>query len=111
MSLYNVKMEINGDLKITKFTDDLEPEYTDGKLSSYITSGDACDCPAGHRDTCRHRQMLPEFLSTNRVNTAWMYDHDNQAWYYYDAGSGKLLDHEPIVTKRGTIEHGLRRRI
>ena len=106
-----MKREINGDLRITKFTDDLEIDETDGRPASYITSIDACDCPAGHRDTCRHRQMVPEFISTERVNTPWLYDHDNQRWFYYDANAGKLLDHQPIVSKRGTIEHGLRRRI
>ena len=111
MSLYNMKTENNGDLRITKFTDDLEPEYTNGKQSSYITSRDACDCPAGHRPTCRHREMLPAFVSTARVDTAWMYDHDNETWYYYDPNAGKMLDHEPVASKRGLREHGLRRRI
>jgi hypothetical protein len=48
--------------RITKFVDG-NPE------SSYLTTFESCECPAGHRDTCRHRQMLPAMLDRNLVNT------------------------------------------
>src|SRR4030095_14806503 len=94
MSLYNAKQTSDG-VKITKFTDDLDIEETSGKPASYIVSPDGCDCPAGHRDTCRHRQMLPKFLVQRRVNTPWFYDHDNERWYFYNANAGQLTDRAP----------------
>ena len=52
MTLYNART--SGDsLRITKFDDDLNPIDD----SSYLTSQTECTCPAGHRPTCRHRQM------------------------------------------------------
>jgi hypothetical protein len=73
MSLYNAKKTPNG-IRITKFDDDLEVE------SSYLTSAIACECPAGSRDTCRHRQMLPDFIATKRVGSWWFLDWDNRKW-------------------------------
>lgn len=80
MSLYNAKRTPEG-IRITKFTDDLDVEETAGKPSSYITSRDICECPSGHRDTCRHRQMLPDFQATNRIDSRWFYDFDNKRWF------------------------------
>ena len=94
MSLYNAKSTPEG-LKITKFTDDLDVEETNGAPSSYITSRDVCECPAGHRDTCRHRQMVPEFKAHDRIDTPWFLDWDNHIWYYYDNQTGQLLS-EPM---------------
>ena len=88
MSLYNAKQTSDG-LRITKFTDDLDVE------SSYITSRDVCECPAGHRDTCRHRQMVPEFKAANRIDKSWFLDWDNHRWYYYSAEAGQLMDRQP----------------
>jgi hypothetical protein len=48
--------------RITKFVDG-SPE------GSYLTTFSECECPAGARDTCRHRQMLPEFIDRELVNT------------------------------------------
>jgi hypothetical protein len=88
MSLYNLKTAKDG-YKIAKFTDDLDYEQ------DYIVSPDGCDCPAGHRDTCRHRQMLPKFLVQRRVNTPWFYDHDNERWFFYNADAGQMTDRAP----------------
>lgn len=90
MSLYNAKQMPTGVL-ITKFTDELDVEETAGRPASYIVSGDGCDCPAGHRDTCRHRQMLPKFIVTNRIDTPWFYEQDNGGWYYYHSETGQLM--------------------
>jgi hypothetical protein len=73
MPLYNAK-KANGTYRVTKFDDDLEVE------NSYLTSERECTCPAGHRDTCRHRQMLPAFIEQQRVDTFWFLDWDNQKW-------------------------------
>lgn len=73
MTCYNAK-KANGGYRITKFDDNLEVE------SSYVTSTHECDCPAGSRDTCRHRQMLPEFISRERIDSWWFLDWDNRKW-------------------------------
>lgn len=70
--LYNCKH--SGDqYRITKFNDG-QPE------SSYLTTLTECDCPAGVRPMCRHREMLPHFLHRNFVNTGWQYDYDRGGW-------------------------------
>lgn len=66
--LYSLRSEIDAEgaqrYRITKFTD--------GEVeSSYHTSREACECPAGVRPTCRHRQMLPHMLNAQIVNTHW----------------------------------------
>jgi len=83
MSLYNAKT-LDDTIRITKFTDDLDVE------SSYTVSRNSCDCPAGRRDTCRHRQMFPSFVE--RIDTPWFLDWDNARWYYYNPETGQLLD-------------------
>lgn len=88
MSLYNAKSS-DGGLRITKFDEELQVE------SSYITTPHSCECPAGVRDTCRHRQMYPEFIETSRFNTPWFLEYDNQRWFYYNSETGLLTDHEP----------------
>jgi hypothetical protein len=88
MSLYNAKA-VETALRITKFDDDLDVE------SSYITTRSTCECPAGVRDSCRHRQMLPEFISTKRADTGWFLDWDERKWYYYNSETGLLTEQEP----------------
>lgn len=85
MSLYNVKE--NGDgYKITKFDEELNP------ITTYSTGRVSCDCPGGHRPTCRHRQMLPYFQATGRVNTGWFLEFDNNKWFFLDQGVGLISE-------------------
>ena len=73
MTLYNCRRaSTEGDYRITKFTDGLDVE------ASYLTSVIECDCPAGFRHSCRHRDMLKDyFLSdTARIDSSWMLDYD-----------------------------------
>lgn len=71
MTLYNARsIPAASEFRITKFDDDLNP------VASYITSTTTCDCPAGTRPTCRHRQMLPLFLHKAAIDTGWMLDYD-----------------------------------
>lgn len=73
MSLYNMKAD--GDhWRVTKFSADLEVE------SSYLVSAEACDCPAGHRHTCRHRQMLPMFEQKGATRGQSFLDFDRKVW-------------------------------
>ena len=100
MSLYNAK-RIEDAYRITKFTDDLEVEVgKDGKESSYITSRSTCDCPAGVRDTCRHRQMLPSFIHHERINTSWFFDWDLHRWFYHDPETGQMMNEPPRASWR-----------
>lgn len=79
-ALYNCRH--SGDqYRISKFDGD-----TMNVESSYLTTLSECDCPAGVRDTCRHRTMLHKFLARNAVNTHWMYDHDRDGWVQTDLG-------------------------
>lgn len=73
MSLYNIKSSDDA-YRITKFDNDLNVE------SSYIVTHDECDCPAGRRPTCRHRQMLPTMLHNDAHNNGLFYDFDNRQW-------------------------------
>lgn len=69
MILYNCHHD--GDqYRITKF-DDGEP------AASYLCTPTECECPAAHRDTCRHRQMLPIFIDQSLTNTHWFLAWDN----------------------------------
>lgn len=70
--LYN--MHTDGDeYRCTKFND--------GEVeSSYLCSTTECQCPAGSRQTCRHRQMLPMFLNRGAVDTFWFLDWDRKGW-------------------------------
>lgn len=52
-------------------------KFVDGNVeSSYLTDGQECNCPAGVRPTCRHRQMFPELLSI--LNTHWFLEFDSR---------------------------------
>lgn len=93
MSLYNLKTD--GDhYRITKFTNDLEVE------SSYLCSETECECPAGHRPSCRHRQMLPILLANDMLDRGKFYDFDTQQ--FYQTHSAETSDFEASAD---AIEH------
>ena len=75
--LYNCK-DSGDQYRITKFDEDMNP------LHSYLTTLTECDCPAGQRETCRHRQMLVHFLDRKRVNAPWFWDHERSGWVHTD---------------------------
>lgn len=90
-TLYSLRTEIDASgatrYRITKFLD--------GEVeSSYHTSREACDCPAGVRPTCRHRQMLPQMLNASIVNTHWFYEHE----------TAKIVDFEGTPRSRYAME-------
>lgn len=71
--LYNCKHD--GDLfRVTKFDGDFNVE------SSYLCTLTECDCPAGHRPRCRHREMLPKFIQREHVGDEWFFDYDRGGW-------------------------------
>lgn len=52
-------------------------KFLDGEVeSSYLCTTHECTCPAGHRPTCRHRQMLPQMLAHGIANTHWFFNFD-----------------------------------
>lgn len=71
-SLYNCRVD-GDEWRISKFDSDFNVE------SSYLTTLTECECPAGSRDTCRHRQMLPRFLARG-LSADWFYDFDRGGW-------------------------------
>lgn len=74
MTFYNLRSNPSGELPytVTKFADDLEVE------SSYAVGRTVCECPAGHRPSCRHRDML--HILTTRVDTAWFWCFETKRW-------------------------------
>lgn len=68
MSLYNLRSTELSSYRVTKFDSDLNVE------SSYNVIPSTCDCPQGHKITCRHRKMLKNILPI--VDTEWFYDYD-----------------------------------
>lgn len=72
-SLYNCRHD--GDqYRFTKFDSDMNVE------STYLTTLTECDCPAGVRPMCRHREMLPKFMDREKIGTGWMFDYDRGGW-------------------------------
>lgn len=79
MTLYNLR-SADGDWRITKFTNELDPE------GSYLVSADACTCPAGVRPTCRHRQMLPKFLAAGAEDSGMFFHFETEQFLAPDLG-------------------------
>ena len=86
MSLYNLK-SVDGNWRITKFTNDLDVE------SSYITSETTCECPAGVRPSCRHRQMLPRMLNVGAEDSGMFYDFERDVFLEPIEGE----DTQPVI--------------
>lgn len=76
--LYNLKGE-GQRFTITKFDDDLYPVSTYNIHRPLGPQGLQCDCPASHRYTCRHREMLP--LMAARANTPWFFCYEDKSWH------------------------------
>src|SRR5216684_4638813 len=76
--LYNCRH--SGDqYRITKFDSDMNPQ------GSYLLTLEECECPAGVRPTCRHRQMLPKFIAREHVGDEWFFDFDRGGWVQCEA--------------------------
>jgi hypothetical protein len=84
--LYNCHRIDERHYKITKFDSDLNPVHSAQKnapprLASYICTTSECDCPAGHASSCRHRKMLPIFISNKKVDSNYFFIWDEHSWY------------------------------
>jgi hypothetical protein len=54
-------------------------KIVDGEIeSSYLCTEYECECPAGVRPSCRHRQMLPELLARQLSDSMWFWDFDHR---------------------------------
>jgi hypothetical protein len=98
-TLYSLRTEF-GDMsyRITKFVD--------GEVeASYLTSEHACECPAGARPSCRHRQMLPQMLAHGIANTHWFMDWDRSGSIVDFNGASKRLYDELAAATVGEAQH------
>src|SRR5229473_2775061 len=83
MTLYSCRH--SGDqYRITKFDDDRIV------LSTYLCTETECDCPAGVRPICRHREMLPKFLERKAIDTDWWFDYDRGGWVQMENREGSV---------------------
>src|SRR6266853_4582082 len=76
--LYNCR-HAGDQYRITKFDSDMNPQ------GSYLLMLEECECPAGVRPTCRHRQMLPKFIAREHVGDEWFFDFDRGGWVQGEA--------------------------
>lgn len=90
MTLYNARStELQG-LLVTKWD-------TDGNIEAqYEVSYEGCTCPAGHRHTCRHRQMLPALEPLK--DTHWFLDWDRHGEIVDFQGTPKWR-YDAVVTE------------
>lgn len=66
-------------------------------LSNYhMADAITCECPAGHRDTCRHRQMLPAMLDI--IDTDVFYRHGDGKHFQFVDGRMMAVNVQKAVT-------------
>ncbi len=99
--LYNCRH--SGDqYRITKFDSDMNPQ------GSYLLTLEECECPAGVRSTCRHRQMLCKFIARGHVGDEWMFDFD-RGWWMQGWSQPATLPPEGQITPSTAPTHIKRR--
>lgn len=79
--VYNVKSTKDSTdvFIVTKFDEDLTP-VDSYHISELHGGGMICQCPAGSKPTCRHRQMLRLFQAEQRVDSPYIYHYDKKKW-------------------------------
>ncbi len=73
-ALYACRSLNPAEYSMTKFDADFNVQ------SSYTLTQEGCDCPQGHKPTCRHRKMLPAFAKEGHINDGWFLDWDTRQW-------------------------------
>ena len=90
-SLYNCRSTGLANFTFTKFDADLNVE------SSYQTTEKECTCPAGAKPTCRHRTMLPLFITAGHVDDGYFLDWSTRMWRKPLTGdNGGVADHRKM---------------
>lgn len=79
LNFYNCRFAPPG-YRITKFDSEYNVEGTYLVQPREGTHGWTCECPAGHRPTCRHRDMLPKFIKDGHLDDGWFLRWDNRQW-------------------------------
>ena len=101
-SLYSLRTEGTK----AAFQDHRTTKFVDGEVeSSYLCTETECECPAGHRPSCRHRQMLPQMLAHGIANTHWFMDWDRSGSIVdFNGASKRLYDELAAAAEIGNIE-------
>jgi len=76
--IYRIRSTGENTWEVTKADKDFECSevYSVSLIQGYYN----CSCFAGSRETCRHRQMIPEFIAEEAVNTNKWYWFDKRKW-------------------------------
>ena len=107
-SLYNCKQIDKDHYRVTKFDSGLVPfEDHEGRVSSYTCTHTECDCPQGHKPTCRHRKMLPFFVAEDHIDDNYFFCWDTHQWIKAtgifaeaaEANEPKKLEDDPLLTE------------
>lgn len=86
-TLYSLRHSSENNFTITKFVDgEVESSY---ELAANLRE---CACPAGHRASCRHRQMAPMMLASGIINTHYFWDFDHNRAVDFDGTPKRLYD-------------------
>lgn len=41
----------------------------------------SCDCPASNKPNCKHREMIPTFVTSRKVDTGYFLCYDTGDWH------------------------------
>ena len=79
LDYYHIRSAPSGSYRITKLDQDYEVE---GSYELLPTNHNhfSCSCPAGHKPSCRHREMLPNFIKANHIDDGWMLVWQTRKW-------------------------------
>jgi hypothetical protein len=101
-SLYNCKRIDATHYRVTKFDSGFVPfEHHDGTASTYVCTEKTCDCPQGHKPSCRHRKMLPFFLEEEHVDDNWFFIWDTHQWIKADGIFAEAMEEQNTMEKSG----------
>lgn len=75
-----------GEYIIQKFDTDYHCE------SVYALTASTCMCPQGHKETCRHRKMLGDFLKHGHIGDGWFMEWQTRLWRRPVGDSAEFLE-------------------
>lgn len=108
MILYNLRKTSDGFI-LAKFGPDFNVEavyHLANIRGQYQSKGTVhqwtCDCPAGHRPSCKHRKMLPRMIP--KADTDSFYCYETQSWHKPLAPQGEEPMQDKLDAFYATIE-------